>query len=133
MTRRRRPGRSCPCRSSKAVSGSRFQQVACVEMDGGRLQIRNRKPSEEESQRTKQAGFWREDKVGCLLSMTSAVSEEDPCPQIPQAFVDRERMRKISREIKGFCVPDEEASASSRGGIAIAARATGGVGAERGR
>ncbi len=31
-------------------------QVACVEMDGGRLQIRNRKPSEDERQRTKKAG-----------------------------------------------------------------------------
>jgi hypothetical protein len=85
-------------------------QVACVEMDGGRLQIRNRKPSEEESQRMKRAGFWREDKVGCLLSMASAISEEDPCPQIPKTFVDRERMRKISREIKGFCVSEEEDS-----------------------
>jgi hypothetical protein len=85
-------------------------QVACVEMDGGRLQIRDRKPSEEESHRTKRAGFWREDKVGCLLSMASRVSEEDPCPQIPETFVERERMRKISREIKGFCVLDEEDS-----------------------
>jgi len=85
--------------------------VACVEMDGGRLQIRNRKPSEEELQRMQRAGFWREDKVGCLLSMASAVSDEDPCPQIPQVFVDPKRMRKISREIKGFCVPDDEESA----------------------
>ena len=48
--------------------------------------------------------------MGCLLSMASTVSEEDPCPQIPKTFVDRERMRKISREIKGFCVPDEKDS-----------------------
>lgn len=86
-------------------------QVACVEMDGGRLQIRDRKPSEEEQQRTKKAGFWREDKVGCLLGMASEMSEEDPCPQIPETLVDCGRMRKISREIKGFCVPDEEESA----------------------
>jgi hypothetical protein len=85
-------------------------QVACVEMDGGRLQIRNRKASEEERQRTKKTGFWREDKVGCLLSMASPVWEEDPCPQIPKTLVDPERIRKISREIKGFCVPDEEES-----------------------
>jgi len=80
-------------------------------MDGGRLQIRDRNPSAEEAQKTTRAGFWREDKVGCLLSLTIAVSEEDPCPQIPKVFVDREQMRKISREIKGFCVPDEEESA----------------------
>jgi hypothetical protein len=85
-------------------------QVACVEMDGGRLQIRNRKASDEEKQRTKKAGFWREDKVGCLLSLASAVSEEDPCPEIPKTLVDLERMRTISREIKGFCVPAAEES-----------------------
>jgi hypothetical protein len=85
--------------------------VAVVEMDGGRLQIRNRKPSEEERQRTKKAGFWREDKVGCLLSMASTVFEEDPCPEIPKTLVDVQRIRKIAREIKGFCVPDEEESA----------------------
>ena len=86
-------------------------QVACVEMDGGRLQIRDRKPSKEEAQRTRKAGFWREDKVGCLLGMASVVSEEDPCPTIPKTLVDLGRMRKISREIKGFCVPDEEEAA----------------------
>jgi hypothetical protein len=80
-------------------------------MDGGRLQIRDRKPSKEEAQRTRKAGFWREDKVGCLLGMASVVSEEDPCPTIPKTLVDLGRMRKISREIKGFCVPDEEESA----------------------
>jgi hypothetical protein len=88
-------------------------QVACVEADGGRLQIRDRKATEEERQATKRSGFWREDKVGCLLSMTSTVSPEDPCPEIPRVFVDPRRMRKISREIKGFCVPDEEESARS--------------------
>jgi len=53
--------------------GEQTPQVACVEMDGGRLQIRNRKASDEERQKTKRAGFWREDKVGCLLSLSSAV------------------------------------------------------------
>jgi hypothetical protein len=100
-----------PLPEQQASPREQVPQVACVEMDGGRLQIRDRKPSEAERQRTKKAGFWREDKVGCLLSMTSAISEEDPCPQIPETLVDCERMRKISREIKGFCVPDEEESA----------------------
>jgi len=83
-------------------------QVACVEPDGGRLQIRDRKASKEERQHTKSAGFWREDKVGCLLSMSSDVYEEDPCPQIPDGLLDLGRIRQISREIKGFCVPDDE-------------------------
>jgi hypothetical protein len=87
---------------------SQVPPVACVEPDGGRLQIRNRKPSEEEVKRLQRSGFWREDKVGCLLSMTSTVSREDPCPEIPKIFVDPRRMRKISGEIKGFSGPDEE-------------------------
>lgn len=91
--------------------GEQVPQVACVEMDGGRLQICNRKPSEEERRRTKKAGFWREDKVGCLLSMSSEASQEDPCPEIPKTLVDVARMRQISREIKGFCVADEDESA----------------------
>jgi hypothetical protein len=88
-------------------------QVACVEPDGGRLQIRDRKATQDQRQAAKRAGFWREDKVGCLLSITSMVSEDDPCPQIPAVFIDPQRMRKISREIKGFCVTDEEESARS--------------------
>lgn len=89
-------------------------QVACVEPDGGRIQIRNRKPAEEEaSASTSRAGFWRESKVGCLLSVASAVSAEDPSPQVPKVFVDPKRMRRISREIKGFCASDEEDSAPS--------------------
>ncbi len=91
--------------------GEQVAQLACVEMDGGRLQIRNRQASEEERQRSKKAGFWREDKVGCLLSMASEVAQEDPCPQIPKTLVDVARMRQISREIKGFCVADEDESA----------------------
>jgi hypothetical protein len=31
---------------------------------------------------------WREDKVGCLLTMTSEVTAIDPCPDIPKVFVD---------------------------------------------
>jgi hypothetical protein len=86
-------------------------QVACVEPDGGRLQIRDRKVSRAQRPRMSRSGFWREDKVGCLLSMTSAISPEDPCPQIPRVFVDPQRMRKISREIKGFSGPEDEESA----------------------
>jgi hypothetical protein len=93
---------------------SQVPPVACVEPDGGRLQIRNRKPSEEEVERPQRAGFWREDKVGCLLSMARTVSREDPCPEIPKIFVDPRRMRKISGEIKGFSGPDEEEPTDSR-------------------
>lgn len=76
--------------------------VACVQMDGGRLQFFDRA----EPQRNEDDTFWREMKVGCLWSMTSKVSAEDPCPQLPASFVDPERMRRMVREIKGFSGPD---------------------------
>jgi hypothetical protein len=76
--------------------------VACVQMDGGRLQLFDRA----EPQRNEDDTFWREMKVGCLWSMTSKVSAEDPCPQLPASFVDPERMQRMVREIKGFSGPD---------------------------
>ncbi len=85
--------------------------VACVEMDGGRIQIRDRKgnqtPEDDSPDSSRKGRFWRESKVGCLLSMESQTHEEDPCPTIPQIFVDPRRIGDISREIKGFSVdPD---------------------------
>lgn len=77
--------------------------VACVQMDGGRLQLFDRA----EPQRNEDDTFWREMKVGCLWSMTSEVSAEDPCPQLPASFVDPERMQRMVREIKGFSGPDD--------------------------
>lgn len=85
--------------------------VAVAEMDGGRIQIRERKAAEEEgTPKEDRSGFWRETKVGCLLTVASEISCEDPCPTIPRVFVDPRRMRKMVREIKGFCVAEEEQS-----------------------
>ena len=81
-------------------------QVACVQMDGGRFQLFDRQQPERNDDET----FWREMKVGCLWSMTSEVSTEDPCPELPASFVDPERMRRMVREIKGFSGPDAAAT-----------------------
>jgi hypothetical protein len=43
---------------------------------------------------------WREDKIGVLMTMTSAVSAQDPCPQVPTAFVDPTRIVTLTRELK---------------------------------
>lgn len=83
----------------RASPVERVPSVAVVEMDGGRLQIRDRQAADEA--RTSD-GFWREMKVGCLTSMSSQVSALDPCPQLPASFVDPSRMAKIAREIKGI-------------------------------
>jgi len=75
--------------------------VACVQMDGGRIQIRQRLASPEQKNNDAK-GHWRESLVGILLSMTSDEHAEDPCPIIPKTFVDPERMHDLSRDIKGF-------------------------------
>ena len=79
-------------------------QVACVTMDGGRIQIRPRHetPPEQDSK-----GYWRETLVGCCLSMTSVAQAEDPCPTIPQTFIDPRRMDQLTREIKGVSASAE--------------------------
>lgn len=74
-------------------------QVACVTMDGGRIQIRHRhKMPGSDSEK----GYWKESLIGCCLSMISQTHAADPCPTIPKTFVDPERMRELSQEIKGF-------------------------------
>lgn len=73
-------------------------QVACVQMDGGRVQYRERdqpRPAGKEK-------FWREMKVGDLRTFQSEIFTVDPSPSIPEVFLDRRRMEKIVREIKGF-------------------------------
>lgn len=84
--------------------------VACVQMDGGRIQIRDRQA--EPGNRSSKS-FWRESLVGCCLSMSSEEYEADPCPTIPEAFMDPEWMQKLSREIKGFCGDAEPAESPS--------------------
>jgi hypothetical protein len=81
----------------------RSPQVACVMMDGGRIQVRDRHQTQRDAK-----GYWKESLVGCCLSMVSEERAADPCPTIPQTFVDRERMRELSREIKGFSASGED-------------------------
>jgi len=97
-------------------------QVACVTMDGGRIQIRTRQavPHEEDAK-----GYWRETLVGCCLSMTSVVAAEDPCPTIPRTFVDPTRVGQLTREIKGFSAdPNTDAEPPDDGPLERAGRPT---------
>lgn len=43
--------------------------------------------------------YWRDSKVGCLLSMDSEESTEDPCPEIPASFVNISRVTQLMREM----------------------------------
>jgi hypothetical protein len=81
--------------------------VASVMMDGGRLQILDRSKGDPDLTETadddlpERNGHWREDKIGLLMTMTSKVSADDPCPEIPENFIDPTRIFKLAREIKG--------------------------------
>ena len=84
--------------------------LACVQPDGGRMQVRDRRQPKKSSSagKTRKGRFWRETKVGCLLTMTSETHDEDPCPKIPRTFIDPARIDEIAREIKGFWGEVEE-------------------------
>lgn len=91
-------------------------ELAVVQMDGGRLQIFDRLAREPSA-----TSHWREDKVGLLATMTSEVSRSDPCPTIPDVFVNPQRMQQLTREIKGSSgVTEEDAAAQVASGEALA-------------
>jgi hypothetical protein len=81
-------------------------QVAVVGCDGGRLQIRERDGGRVEAEAAADAEdgstsqHWREDKIGLLMTMASSESASDPCPEIPEHFVDPTRILKLARELK---------------------------------
>jgi hypothetical protein len=67
----------------------------------------------EEDDEGRRGRFWREDKIGLLLTMHSAESATDPCPQIPKTFLNPTRMAKLVRELKKRAPPHEEAAAQT--------------------
>jgi hypothetical protein len=110
--------------------------LAVVEMDGGRLQIFDRRADtalssedraeaqgtglndEEAEEEEPRHGHWREDKIGVLMTMTSEVSATDPYPEIPEHFVDPTRILKLVREIKsGVSVPERDEPEAADGAV----------------
>jgi len=111
--------------------------VAVVGTDGGRIQILERalaaaaaakaaaaqaspvaappaadaaSPPPSEAVAERGGRHWREDKIGLLMGMKSAVSETDPCGRIPVGFLDPTRMGKLVRELrKGIPLAEEPA------------------------
>jgi len=92
--------------------------VAVVMADAGMLQLRDEPVADQEVSLAEDAGaasaaaaddfdvekpaskHWHEDKVGLVLTMTSAVSASDPCPEIPATFVTADKVGKIVRGLK---------------------------------
>jgi hypothetical protein len=90
----------------QSPAGVASPKVGVVMVDGGRLQIRTRgadaqtPDADEEVPAGRERGkHWREDKAALLLTVASAVSANDPCPEIPETFVDPTRILKLAREI----------------------------------
>jgi hypothetical protein len=92
-------------------------EVAVVGVDGGRLQIRAdtvstdapvatagaEKREDEETllpDEKHRGKHWREDKIALLMTMTSEEKEKDPCPEIPEVFVNPTRITELTRQLK---------------------------------
>jgi hypothetical protein len=105
-----------PLTERKQVSsGVMAPELAVVGCDGGRVQIleRSGSPIEAEEAHTAEDGrrgkHWREDKIGLLQTMHSEMAASDPCPEIPEQFVDPTRILKLARELKKQALPSEDA------------------------
>ena len=111
----------------KAPKGITPPDLAVVMVDGGRLQILDRsgstadsgeKGEEQEEPTVREPGskgkHWREGKVGLLMRMSSPSSKADPCPDIPQHFIDEARIEKLAREMKAKPRRVEAASPSQQ-------------------
>lgn len=97
-----------------APPGACVPAVAVVGVDGGRLQIRDAAPEEtEEPGEDAKGKHWREDKIGLLLTMASTPSPADPCPRIPESFVDPTRILRLARELKKQPAATAEAAAAA--------------------
>ncbi len=89
-------------------------EIAVVGVDGGRLQILERSGAEVDAEKAgdgedgRSGKHWREDKIGLLMTMKSEESASDPCPEIPEQFVDPTRILKLARELKKQPLPPSE-------------------------
>ena len=81
----------------KQQAGSKAAQppeIGVISMDGGRYQRRDhfgrkdRPPGE---------NHWREDKVGCLLSMTGCVHQSDPTPELPEWLATSSAVAELAK------------------------------------
>jgi hypothetical protein len=80
-------------------------EVVAVEVDGGRLWTRQGDggPGVHQEQN-------KEDKIACLVSLQSRVSEGDPQPEPPESFLQPRRVQRLVQQMKGQSAdtPQEE-------------------------
>ena len=83
-------------------------QVGVTMMDGGRYQRRDHFG---EKDRPATENHWREDKVGCLLSMQSETHESDPTPELPEWLATSSAVAELAKmaEKQGISAASEPA------------------------
>ena len=103
-------------------NGVTAPDLAVVGVDGGRLQIVGGASADsdpgtsiDDDEHDNRGRHWREDKIALLMTMTSDEHEADPCPEIPETFVDPLRIIKLTRELKKRAPspPDEAADTTA--------------------
>lgn len=80
--------------------GVKPPELASIMPDGGRLQLCQK------NQKSKT--HWHEYKAACLLDQESDVSAEDPCPELPEMFLQRGRIETLTREIGKKAADEQE-------------------------
>jgi hypothetical protein len=109
-------------------AGVEAPAVAVVGVDGGRLQIFERAAKGQETKQAKiiepeeiqddvavpepaaavkKPLYWREDKIGLLMTMTSECHSADPCPEIPASFVNPHWIPELAKELNKRAPPKE--------------------------
>jgi hypothetical protein len=99
--------RALPLPERRRSPHDHVPSLVCVQVDGGRLQIRQ--DGAEVQSEGGPKSFWRESKVAVLLRMHSPEHPTDPCPRLPESFANIARMAQLSREIKGSSAASLEA------------------------
>jgi hypothetical protein len=71
-------------------------EVVAVEVDGGRLRTREVDcgPGVHQQQN-------KEDKIACLVTLSSEVHEADPQPQPPESFLEPRRVQRLVQQMQG--------------------------------
>jgi hypothetical protein len=69
-------------------------EIGVISMDGGRYQRRDHFG---QTDRPPGQNHWREDKVGCLLSMTGCVHPSDPTPELPEWLATSSAVAELAK------------------------------------